>query len=168
MLPTPRSPSPLTQKRGAFPSAGEAPSPRVYPTNNLKRFILNLTALSKPHILDLGRLCSHNIEWLIHKGFKVSVDDRITPLKPPVAPPVGNRKGEKKPPSPPPLEALEYAAGLFNGILCWDLFDYMVMKQAQELLASLRTILKPKGLLLAYFNFNRSTPPPPTRYRIRR
>jgi hypothetical protein len=103
---------------------------------------------------------------LIHKGFRVSVDDRITPLTAPARSPLDNRKQENKVPSPPSLEIQEYAAGSFDGILCWDLFDYIVMKQAQELLSGLEAILRPKGLLLAFFNFNRSTPLPPIRYRI--
>ena len=158
--------SPLTQTMGVVPSGGETSSPRVHPSNNLKRLLQILGARPKPQLLDLGRLESHNIDWLIHKGFKVSVDDRITLLTTPAMPPLDNQKEEKKIPSPPSLEILEYAASSFDGILCWDLFDYIVMKQAQVLLSGLEAILKPKGLLLAFFNFNRSTPLPPIRYRI--
>ena len=166
MGPIPQYLSPLTQTMGVVPSGGETSSPRVHPSNNLKRLLQILGARPKPQLLDLGRLESHNIDWLIHKGFKVSVDDRITLLTAPAMPPLDNQKEEKKIPSPPSLEILEYAASSFDGILCWDLFDYIVMKQAQVLLSGLETILKPKGLLLAFFNFNRSTPLPPIRYRI--
>ena len=166
MGPIPQYLSPLTQTMGVVPSGGETSSPRVHPSNNLKRLLQILGARPKPQLLDLGRLESHNIDWLIHKGFKVSVDDRITLLTTPAMPPLDNQKEEKKIPSPPSLEIREYAAGSFDGILCWDLFDYIVMKQAQVLLSGLEAILKPKGLLLAFFNFNRSTPLPPIRYRI--
>lgn len=166
MGPIPQYLSPLTQTMGVVPSGGETSSPRVHPSNNLKRLLQILGARPKPQLLDLGRLESHNIDWLIHKGFKVSVDDRITLLTTPAMPPLDNQKEEKKIPSPPSLEILEYAASSFDGILCWDLFDYIVMKQAQVLLSGLEAILKPKGLLLAFFNFNRSTPLPPIRYRI--
>jgi hypothetical protein len=55
---------------------------------------------------------------------------------------------------------------LFDGILCWDLLDFLVLKQAQELIGGIKKIIKPKGFLLTYFNFNKSKPPPPVRYRI--
>ena len=166
MLTVPRYLSPLTQTMGFLPSKREAPSLRVHLTHNLKRLLQILVARPKPHLLDLGRLNSHNIDWLVHRGFRVSVDDRITPLTAPAMSPLDNRKEEKKTSSPPSLEIREYAVTSFDGILCWDLFDYIVMKQAQELLSGLEAILKPKALLLAFFNFNRSAPLSPTRYRI--
>ena len=145
--------------------SGEAPSPQVHPTINLKRLLQIITGIPKPHVLDLGRLCGSNIEWCIRKGFKVYVDDRITSLKT-APPPSVPQKGEKKPTPPTPLEPLDYSPAFFHVVLCWDLLDYLVIKQAQELVADIARILKPKGLLLAFFNFDRSSPPPPTRYRI--
>lgn len=143
----------------------EALSPQVYSTTNLKRLLQMLSGIPKPHVLDLGRLSSPNIEWLIRKGFKVYVDDRISPLKPALPPPA-SPSGEKKKPSPAPLEPLDYEPALFHAVLCWDIFDYLVVKQAQEFIAGIGRIIKPKGLLLAFFNFNRSSSPPPVRYRI--
>jgi hypothetical protein len=120
-----------------------------------------------PRVLDLGRLSGPNIEWLIQKGLKVYVDDRITPLRPLPSPPV-SLNHEKKKPSPELLESLDYEPSFFHAVLCWDLFDYLVVKQAQGFIADIARILRPKGLFLAFFNFNRSSPPPPVRYRILR
>ncbi|HEX9756862.1 MAG TPA: hypothetical protein VGB26_03570 [Nitrospiria bacterium] len=145
---------------------GETPSPQVHRTNNLKRFIKSLTTIPKPHVLDMGRLCGQNIDWLLQKGCKVYIDDRFVTLKPPPKPVPTSRKGEWKLPPSPPIEPLEYPAHLFDGILCWDLLDFLVLKQAQELIGGIKKIIKPKGFLLTYFNFNKSKPPPPVRYRI--
>jgi len=155
--------------RDASGQFGEAPSPQVHPTNNLKRLIQILLGIPKPHILDLGRLSGANIEWFIQRGSKVYVDDRISALKlPPKPPPASSphpKKIEKKTP-PPPFEPLDYSPGFFHAILCWDLFDYIVIEQAQQVIEDSIGILKPKGLLLAFFNFDRGSSPPPTRYRI--
>jgi len=138
---------------------------QIYPTGNLQRLLRMLSGIFKPHVLDLGRLSGSNIEWLIQKGFKVYVDDRITTLKPaPPSPPPS--RTEKKKPAPAPLEPLEYDPALFDAVLCWDIFDYLVEKQAQDLIAGILKVLKPKGLLLAFFYCNRTTSPPPVRYRI--
>lgn len=149
------------------PSNRIAPSDaaQVYPTSNLQRLLRKLSGIPKPHILDLGRLSGPNIDWLIRRGFKVYVDDRMTDLKPAISssPPTGR---EKKKAPPPPLEPLEYDPGLFDAVLCWDLFDYLVPKQAQDLMADIVKVLKPKGLLFAFFYCNRTESPPPVRYRI--
>ena len=166
MLTKLQTPSPLSQAKGFFSPLGASPSLQVHHTNNLKRFIRKLTGLQKPYILDLGRLWGPNIEWFIKKGYKVYVDDRITHLKPPPKPKPTSRRGEWKLASPPLLEPLEYHEGLFDGVICWDLLDYLVLKQAKELVAGLRSILKTKGVVLTYFNFNKTSPPPPTRYHI--
>lgn len=146
---------------------GKTPSRQVYSTHNLKRLLQMLSDIPKPHVLDFGRLSGPNIEWLIQRGFKVYVDDRITSLKP-VPPPSKSLKGEKKKPLRAPLEPLDYDPAFFHAILCWDLFDYLDVKQAPALIADIARILKPKGLFLAFFNFNHSSPPPPLRYRILR
>jgi hypothetical protein len=104
---------------------------------------------------------------LIQRGFKVYVDDRITSLKP-APPPPTSPKSEKKKPPPTPLEPLDYEPVFFHAVLTWDLFDYLVVKQAQELIADIARILKPKGLFLAFFNFSHSSSLPPVRYRILR
>ncbi len=125
-----------------------------------------LSRFPKPYVLDLGRLSGSNIEWLIQIGYKVYVDDRLTLLKP-VPPPTTSPRGDKsKPPPPAPLERLAYDAGLFHAVLCWDIFDYLDPRHAQELIAGIVRVLKPKGILLAFFNFNHASPPPPVRYRI--
>jgi hypothetical protein len=124
-----------------------------------------LSGIPKPHVLDLGRLTGPNIEWLIQRGFKVYVDDRITCLKP--APPSPTfPKNEKRKLPLTLLEPLDYDPAFFHAVLCWDLFDYLVVMQAREFTADIARILKPKGLFLAFFNFNRSSPLPPVRYRI--
>jgi SAM-dependent methyltransferase len=143
----------------------QAAAAQIYPTSNLQRFLRMLSGIPKPHVLDLGRLSGSNIEWMIQKGFKVYVDDRITALKPAPPPPPPSRS-EKKKPAPAPLEPLGYDPALFDAVLCWDIFDYLVEKQAQDFIADIRKVLKPKALLLAFFHGNRTTSPPPVRYRI--
>lgn len=161
------SPSRAGTVRETSHRPGEASSPQVYATNNLKRMLQMLSGIPKPHVLDLGRLSGPNIEFLIQKGYKVYVDDRISFLKP-IPPPPTSSRSEKNRPLPSPLEPLGYEPALFDAVLCWDIFDYLVAKQAQDLIAGIARSLKPKGLLLALFNFNRSSPPPPLRYRILR
>lgn len=127
-----------------------------------------LTACTSPHLLDLGRLCGQNIEWLIHRGCKVTVDDQVTPLRPvaPPPPPSPNRPTKKM--AAPAVVALElqHPAESFDAVLCWDLFDYLDVAGAHLSLTRLAELLKPKGYLLAFFNCQRAAARPATRYRI--
>jgi hypothetical protein len=54
----------------------------------------------------------------------------------------------------------------FDAILCWDIFDHLTKKQAKELTARIRLLLRPKGLLFAIFNYNTSYPSLLVRHRI--
>lgn len=151
-------------------------------TNNLKRLIELLAPCPAPRLLDVGRLCDQNIEWLIHHRFKVTVDDQITSLLPPPrstpSPPrppttpsksIAPRPGGKpasKPTPPASVIELHQPAGAFDVILCWDLFDYLEGSGAEQSLPRLADLLKPRGYLLAFFNCERTTARPATRYRI--
>jgi hypothetical protein len=132
-----------------------------------------------PHLLDLGRLCDQNIEWLIHHRCKVTVDDQITSLRPPPRPSTspsptqlktsGHHPGVKSGAVPvPPVQVVELhqPAGAFDAILCWDLFDYLEGSGAEQSLPRLAVLLRPRGYLLAFFNCERTTARPATRYRI--
>ena len=44
------------------------------------------------------------------------------------------------------------AADSVDGILCWDIFDYMDRPAAQALAASLTHLLRPDGTLLGFFS----------------
>jgi len=133
-----------------------------------------------PHLLDLGRLCDQNIEWLIHHRCKVTVDDQITSLLPQlrsspspsptqsknIAPSPNVKTGALPAPVPAPVVELHQPAGAFDAIFCWDLFDYLEGSGAEQSLPRLAVLLRPRGYLLAFFNCERTTARPATRYRI--
>lgn len=50
-------------------------------------------------------------------------------------------------------------AGTVDGILCWDVFDYLDHRAARPLAEQLKRILRPDGTLLAFFS---TMEPPPT------
>jgi len=78
MIPSLYLPSPRARTLRDNPNHLEkTPSPQVFPTHNLKRLLQMLSGIPKHHVLDLGRLSGPNIEWLIQRGFKVYVDDRV-------------------------------------------------------------------------------------------
>src|SRR3989304_4827229 len=84
--------------REASNPPGKAPSSRLYPSNHLKRLLEMLSGIPKPHVLDLGRLSSSNIEWLIQRGFKPYADDQRDGRRPRLNPIRHSNHEKQKPP----------------------------------------------------------------------
>jgi len=55
-------------------------------------------------------------------------------------------------------ENLNYPAGHFDAILCWDVADYLPEALVKPLIERLETLLKPKGNLLAFFHMKDAGP----------
>ena len=127
-----------------------------------------LAEIDAPHLLDLGRLCDQNIEWWIHHGCKVTVDDLLTTLEPPPPTPPQPRHRPKidHQPAPVVVPEIRQPAEAFHAIVCWDLFDYFDPAGAAVMLKQVAALLKPRGHLLALFNCRKRVEQTATRYRI--
>ena len=118
----------------------------VFGTKALKKFLACLTAQDTPVLLDLGPVVGSNVSFFGEQlGCKIFVEDIFADLDRHV------REGK--------LEALpdffrkrfSQRDGTVDGILCWDLFDYMDKHAAQALAIELTRILRPDGALLGFF-----------------
>ena len=56
------------------------------------------------------------------------------------------------------------APGTVDGILCWDVFDYLDRPAAHSLAVSLSSLLRPDGCLLGFFSTADSRDPVYTKY----
>lgn len=118
----------------------------VFGTKALRKFLSSLTARDTPVLLDLGPVVGSNVSFFGEQlGCKIFVEDIFADID------RHARAGT--------LEALpefmkkrfQQETGSVDGILCWDLFDYMQRPAAQELANELTRILRPDGALLAFF-----------------
>ncbi len=128
----------------------------VFATKALRKFLTCLTSRESPVLLDLGPVVGSNVGFFGEQlGCKIFVEDLFSDLD------RHNRKGA--------LETLPeflntrfpQADGAFDGILCWDLIDYLDRGAAQALAGQLTRVLRPEGALLGFFG---SAPPRDTRY----
>jgi len=126
--------------------AEPAPSGSTYATKALKKFLATLTSRPDPVLLDLGPVIGSNVSFFGEQlGCKIFVEDLFAHLDRHV------RAGT--------LEALPaflkkrfpQEAGSVDGILCWDLIDYLDRAAAQELAGELTRVLRPDGALLGFF-----------------
>ena len=138
----------FSRKRKDEPDAADAgaDSP-VHPTKALSKFLSSLSTRSQPTLLDLGPVVGTNVtffgeelgcKFLVENVFK-DVDQHVAEGKPEELPAFLSKRFPQN-------------EGSVDGILCWDIFDYLDKKSAEALARQLVRILKPDGALLAQFS----------------
>jgi hypothetical protein len=140
------------RKEHAESEAGASDAP-VHPTKVLARFIAGLSARSQPVLLDLGPVVGTNVSFFGEElGCKIIVEDLSKDIDRHVREGIfdqfpaflGKRFGQQP--------------GSIDGILCWDLFDYLDKPSAKALGEQLTRLLRPDGVLLAFFSTAEPTP----------
>ena len=126
-----------------MPAAADDP---VFSTKALRKFLAALTAHEAPVLLDLGPVVGSNVSFFGETlGCKIFVEDIYADIDRHVR---GNM-----------LEALpEFLKKRFpqesesvDGILAWDVIDYLDKASAGEIAQQLTRVLKPDGALLGFF-----------------
>jgi hypothetical protein len=133
----------------------------VFATKALRKFLASLTSRETPVLLDLGPVVGSNVNFFGEQlGCKIFVEDIFADLDRHV-------RGDKLEGLPEFLKKrFPQADDTFDGILCWDLFDYMDKASAAALAEQLTRVLRPEGALLAFFGTVQSHDPRYTKYII--
>ena len=105
-----------------------------------------------PAVLDLGVLCGDNIAFLGERGCRVSVES-LPDAVPPSPPSSGKSEcpEEESEAAPTHRSPLSYSPGSFAGVLAWDAIGRMAADEAVGFVETLRRLLQPGGVVLAYF-----------------
>jgi SAM-dependent methyltransferase len=118
----------------------------VHPTKALDRFLAGLSGRPQPILLDLGPVVGTNVTFFGEEvGCKILVED--------LSKDIDRHVGEGR------LEALPaffdarfpQSSDTIDGVLCWDIFDYLDRPSAERLARQLKRVLRPDGVLLALF-----------------
>jgi len=140
------------RKEHAESEAGASDAP-VHPTKVLARFIAGLSARSQPVLLDLGPVVGSNVSFFGEElGCKIIVEDLSKDIDRHV------RDGLLDQFPAFLMKRFPQESGSIDGILCWDVFDYLDKKSATPLADQLVRMLRPDGVLLAFFG---TAEPPP-------
>ena len=129
----------------AAAAAAVADGGQLFPTKALPKFLATLTSRESPVLMDLGPVVGSNVTFLGERlGCKIILEDLFgdvdrypTNAETPLAEYLKTR--------------LKHPPGSVDGILCWNLFDFLDLPSAQVLAASLTKILKTDGAVLAFF-----------------
>jgi hypothetical protein len=118
----------------------------VFATKALRKFLTSLTSRELPVLLDLGPVVGSNVSFFGEQlGCKIFVEDIFADLD--------RHVRENKMEELPGFLAKRFpqSDGEVDGILCWDLIDYLDKPSAQELANQLTRVLRPEGALLGFF-----------------
>ena len=143
----------FSRKRKDEPDAAEggADAP-VHPTKALAKFLSSLSTRSQPLLLDLGPVVGTNVTFFGEElGCKILVENVFKDIDRHIA----DGKLEELPAFL--SKRFSQEEGSIDGILCWDIFDFVDKKSAEALARQLVRILKPDGALIA--QFTTSEPP---------
>ena len=118
-----------------------------YPTKALHKFLTSLQTTENPLLLDLGPVVGSNVTFFGEQlGCRLRVED--------IAKDIDRHVRDNTIEQLPEFLSKRFtqAAGSVDGILCWDLLDYLDRPAAQALATSLAALLRPDGCLLGFFS----------------
>jgi hypothetical protein len=132
---------------GADDTGAAASDSPVQPTRALARFLAGLGGKERPVLLDLGPVVGSNVTFFGEEvGCKILVED----LSKDIDRHVHQSKLEELPAFFD--KRFPQEANTIDGILCWDIFDYLERAAAERLARQLVRVLRPDGVLLAFFS----------------
>jgi hypothetical protein len=130
---------------------GDAPAPRgaepVVPSKAFPKFLSALGQQPAPPVLiDLGPVIGSNVEFFGDRlGCKLFIEDIYADF---------DRHARAGTPDalPGTIETrFRHAEASVDGVLCWDLFDFLDKASSQALARQIIRMLRPGGAVLAFF-----------------
>ncbi len=124
---------------------------RTRASRGLEQFAGGLRDLSGLAILDLGGANQENVNFITSLGHKFYSEDFLRIFQEIFA---GDRADQSNPSRIEYFlgQVLDYQDEQFDGVLAWDLLEYMEPALLAAAIDRLARILKPKGYLLAFFH----------------
>ena len=122
-------------------------SEAAYPSQALHKFLRSLQSTDNPLLLDLGPVVGSNVTFFGEQlGCRIRVEDIAADIDRHVKAGTVDQLAEFFP------KRFTQDPGTVDGILCWDVLDYLDRPAAQALAKSLCRLLRPDGCLLGFFS----------------
>lgn len=153
--------------RGSSGGSGQVPdtapskqrlSRRSSGLGQLDRFLKSQEGLC---ILDLGSTSPSNIRYLTGLGHKIYSEDLLVASTDSTLATVDEHGNPVLDSRRFLAENLEYTAAQFDVVLCWNLPDYLDESLVKPVVGRLWSLLKPGGMLLAFFHTRDAGPDAP-------
>lgn len=126
--------------------SGDVSEAAALRTKALRKFLQSLTGREAPVLVDLGPVVGSNVSFFGERlGCKIFVEDVFAEIERVEATGGSEALGDVL------AKRCGRPDGSVDGILCWDVFDYLDRPTAQQLAKGLVRMLAPGGAVLAFF-----------------
>ncbi len=149
---------PEPQGGGDAPASVDDPT---YPTKALGKFLKILHGRDNPALIDLGPVVGGNVTFFGEQlGCRIRVED--------IAADIERHTRDGKLDELPTFLSTRFKQEpeTVDGILCWDLFDFLDRPSAQTLADTLMRMLRPDGALLGFFSTTEGRPQVYTKFMV--
>jgi hypothetical protein len=129
---------------------GDAPVPKgpepVIPSKALQKFIGALSQKEAPVLIDFGPVIGTNVAFFgEHLGCKLHIEDLATEID-------RHTRGHIRDALPQTLpKRFTMADASVDGVLCWDIFDFLEPSAAKPLAREVVRVLRPGGAVMGFF-----------------
>jgi len=130
--------------------AGDAPAPKgpepVIASKALPKFIGALSHADAPVLIDFGPVIGTNVAFFgEHLGCKLYIEDLATEID-------RHTRAHTRDSLPESLpKRFTMADGSVDGVLCWDIFDFLEMAAAKAVAREVVRVLRPGGAVMGFF-----------------
>ena len=144
---------------------GNAPAPKgpepVIQSKALPKFISALSNRDAPLLIDFGPVIGTNVAFFgEHLGCKLFIEDLATEID-------KHTRARTRDILPETLaKRFTQADGTVDGVLCWDIFDFLEVPAARALAREIVRVLKPGGAVMGFFCTKATERVPFTKYEI--
>ena len=131
-------------------SVGDAPAPKgaepVIASKALQKFTSALANRESPVLIDFGPVIGANVAFFgEHLGCKLTIEDLATELD------KHTRAGTRDALGDALAKRFTQANQSVDGVLCWDIFDFLEPAAAKALAREIVRVLKPGGAVMGFF-----------------
>lgn len=136
-------------RRSESSGRGDAPAPREEPvvvSKAFPKFVASLSQKESPVLLDFGPVMGSNVAFCGERlGCKLFIEDLVADID-------RHLRGVATEDLAASFEKrFAHADASIDGILCWDLFDFLDKATAQALARQIVRLLRPGGAVMGFF-----------------
>jgi 2-polyprenyl-3-methyl-5-hydroxy-6-metoxy-1,4-benzoquinol methylase len=134
------------------PGHGGEESVNTRPSRGLEEFFGNIRDQSGLTILDLGGATQQNVTFITNLGHRLYSEDFLQILHETFA---DEESVEQANPGRIDYflrQALDYPEGHFDGVLIWDVLEYLGPALLSAVIERMHTIVRPRSYMLAFFH----------------
>jgi len=132
-------------------SPGKPPQVATRPSRGLEEFFSYIRGQSGLTILDLGGATQQNVSFITGLGHRIYSENFLQVLNETFE---GEETGQSNPGRIDYFlrQALDYPDGHFDGVLIWDVLEYLEPALLTAVVERLRKIVRPRSYMLAFFH----------------